>query len=293
VLISVNALGCLGSFHVKEKVIARSAQGFDPFQVLFSIAAYTKSDPTTLFWGILEGMEFSPLLITSLDVGSIETSRSIYNVEFEHGDSFTIVFDRDQRFSPKSIDDMSCTIDIRFLKDDAEVCRLFIVWSPDPSLQSVIDGLMMLGVEVSIVGQLCAGSSDESARRLQHVVSLQNLDNKVAYLGDVVNDIHAMAKADIAIGMTDDEKGFISKTICDVILGGNITWLLRVVTLSRRYAEAVSFNSSLITFSSMATSLAAFIATMSPLQLIALFNLGPILAEINTIRSLSGSPVRA
>ena len=37
-------------------------------------------------------------------------------------------------------------------------------------------------------------------------------------MGDVIDDISAMASADVAIGLAEDEKGFISKIICDVML---------------------------------------------------------------------------
>ena len=38
-------------------------------------------------------------------------------------------------------------------------------------------------------------------------------------MGDVIDDIAAMATADVAIGLAEDENGFITKTVCDVILG--------------------------------------------------------------------------
>ena len=45
-------------------------------------------------------------------------------------------------------------------------------------------------------------------------------------MGDVIDDIAAMASADVAIGLAEDEKGFISKTICDVMLGGSFCGFL-------------------------------------------------------------------
>ena len=44
-------------------------------------------------------------------------------------------------------------------------------------------------------------------------------------MGDVIDDIAAMASADVAIGLAEDGKGFISKTICDVMLGGVVLWI--------------------------------------------------------------------
>ena len=68
----------------------------------------------------------------------------------------------------------------------------------------------------------------------------------MAYLGDVIDDIAAMAAADIAIGLAEDELGFISKTVCDIVLGGDILWLSRLFVLSRNFVEANRFNTNLI-----------------------------------------------
>ena len=115
---------------------------------------------------------------------------------------------------------------------------------------------------------------------------------RVAYMGDVIDDIAAMASADVAIGLAEDEKGFISKTVCDVILGGDFLWLSRLFVLSRRYVQANRFNMNLIVGSSVVLAAASFAATFSPLQTIFLFNAAPVIAEINTLRSLNASSSR-
>ena len=117
----------------------------------------------------------------------------------------------------------------------------------------------------------------------------QKNGSKVAYLGDVVDDIAAMAAADVAIGLSEDEQGFISKTVCDVILGGDIHWLSRIIVLSHNYVQANRFNTNLIVGSSFLLAAASCVATFSPLQTILLFNAAPVIAEINTLRSLTSS----
>ena len=120
----------------------------------------------------------------------------------------------------------------------------------------------------------------------------QKNGSKVAYLGDVVDDIAAMAAADVAIGLSEDEQGFISKTVCDVILGGDILWLSRIIVLSHNYVQANRFNTNLIVGSSLLLAAASCVAAFSPLQTILLFNAAPVIAEINTLRSLTLSSSR-
>ena len=90
----------------------------------------------------------------------------------------------------------------------------------------------------------------------------------------------------------EDDTGFISKTICDVILGGDLMWLSRLIALSRRYVSATDVNSSIILVTSVATSLATLFAGLTPLQAIVLFRFAPIAAEINTLLSLNPNASR-
>ena len=148
-----------------------------------------------------------------------------------------------------------------------------------------------LGIVVSTVGAH-TGRTSESEDRKSKLLELQSQRSKVAYLGDVIDDIAAMAAADVAIGLSEDEQGFISKTVCDVILGGDILWLSRLFVLSRNYVQANRFNTNLIVASSVLLAAASFVATFSPLQTIFLFNAAPVIAEINTLRSLNASSSR-
>ena len=127
----------------------------------------------------------------------------------------------------------------------------------------------------------------KTSYRLSAVHSAQADGTKVAYLGDVIEDIPAMSCADVAVGMSSDDVGFISKTVCDLILGGDILWLSRLIVLSRRYVETNQMNSNIIVGSSLFVSIASVVSMLSPLQAIALFNMLPVVAEINTLRALN------
>ena len=84
--------------------------------------------------------------------------------------------------------------------------------------------------------------TSESEDRQPKVLELRTKGPKVTYIGDVIDDIIAMASADVAIGLAEDEKDCISKTVCDVILGGDVLWLSVLFVLSRRYVQANRFD---------------------------------------------------
>ena len=72
---------------------------------------------------------------------------------------------------------------------------------------------------------------------LNEVLQARESGRTVAYLGNIIDDIPAMASADVAIGFDEDPQGFISKTVCDVILAGDLNWLPRLIALSRRFEQ--------------------------------------------------------
>ena len=170
--------------------------------------------------------------------------------------------------------------------------QLRLRWVPDPDYLLVSSQLSSLGVSISTFGSHC-GSLDESNSRLQCVVNCrQSSSGKVAVLGDVVADIPALACADVAIGFNYDEEGFISKTVCDIILAGDLLWLSRLVVLSRNFSRSSQANNTLLVISSVLLTGLSLFATFTPLQLLVMFNAAPLLAEINTIRNLSVSSSR-
>ena len=127
-----------------------------------------------------------------------------------------------------------------------------------------------MGVDVSVVGSH-SGRFSEFKDRKARVLELQHQYGSIAYLGDVIDDIPAMAVADVAIGLSEDDQGFISKTVCDVLLAGDFLWLVRLMQLSRNFVQANRFNTSLIVGSSLILTVASIAATLSPLQVIFLW----------------------
>ena len=177
-------------------------------------------------------------------------------------------------------------ISIRFDQQSTSLGSLHIRWLPDRVYGQIVEQLASLNVSVQVVGSHM-GRLQEPQDRLNEVSRSRESGRTVAYLGNIIDDIPAMASADVAIGFDEDPQGFISKAVCDVILAGDLNWLPRLIALSRRFEHSSQVNANLIVGSSVLLTLASFVSTLNPLQLIVLFNAPPVIAELNTLRSLN------
>ena len=218
--------------------------------------------------------------LQSLEVNIGESDQGLYRVILEGKPEVSIHFE-----------EKDGSIHVFFTTQEAALGCITITWQPSQAFETVMSQLRELGITLTTVGAH-SGRKSQSEDRQSRLLELQSQGAKVAYLGDVIDDIAAMASADVAIGLAEDEQGFISKTVCDVILGGDVLWLSRLFVLSRRYVQANRFNTNLIVGSSLLLAAASFAATFSPLQTIFLFNAAPVIAEINTLRSLNSSSSR-
>ena len=281
VLISVDAMRQLGSFSYQQSLSKGSAGfGCDLLQILWAIASDLGADPSSVFWGILGDVPEDHPVLQSLEVNVGESEKGLYRVVLEGKPQVLIRFE-----------DKDGLIHVFFSTEESDLGVISIVWQPSREFETVSSQLQALGVEVTTVGAH-SGRTRESEDRKSKLRELQSQGAKVAYLGDVIDDIAAMAAADVAIGFAEDQQGFISKTVCDVILGGDILWLSRLFVLSRNFVQANRFNTNLIVGSSLLLAAASFVATFSPLQTIFLFNAAPVIAEVNTLRSLNATSSR-
>ena len=281
VLISVDAMRQLGSFSYKQS-LSKGAYDFDCdlLQILWAIASDLGADPSCVFWGILSDVPENHPVLQSLEVNIGESDQGLYRVVLE-GHSEILI-----RFEEKA-----GSIHAFFSTEEAALGGISIAWQPSQEFQTVMSQLRDLGITVATVGAH-TGRTRESEDRKFKLRELQSQGAKVAYLGDVIDDIAAMAAADVAIGLAEDQQGFISNTVCDVVLGADVVWLSRLFVLSHNFVRANRFNTNLIVGSSILLAAASFVATFSPLQTIFLFNAAPVIAEINTLLSLNASSSR-
>ena len=281
VFVSVDAMRHLGCFSYEQNLSKEAADfGCDLLQILWAIVSDFGADPSTVFWGILSDVPDNHPVLQSLEVNVGESDQGLYRVNLEGKPEVSIHFE-----------EKDGSIHVLFSAQESALGFITITWQPSHEFETVMSQLRELGITVTTVGAH-SGRKSESEDRQSRVLELRRQGAKVAYMGDVIDDIAAMASADVAIGLAEDEKGFISKTVCDVILGGDFLWLSRLFVLSRRYVQANRFNMNLIVGSSVVLAAASFAATFSPLQTIFLFNAAPVIAEINTLRSLNASSSR-
>jgi len=281
ILISVDALRQLGSFSYKQTLV-NSVDGLDCdlLQILLSIVSDLGADPSSVFWGILSDIPDHHPVLQSLEVNTDESDHGLYAVVLEGYPKILIRFEQNDETSY-----------IYFSTEEFSLGELSITWRASKDYEIVMSQLCNLGITVAKVGSL-SGRTSQAKERRSIVRQLQVQGKKVAYLGDIIDDIPAMATADVAIGFSEDDQGFISKTVCDVVLGGDFLWLSRLFVLSRNFVQTNRFNTNLIVSSSVLLAAVSFLSYLTPLQAIFLFNAAPVIAEFNTIRGINASSSR-
>ena len=155
---------------------------------------------------------------------------------------------------------------------------------PDESWLLVREQLQQLGIAVEFVGRAVHDAS-EANQRLQRVEECQARGERVGYLGDVIHDIPALARADVAIGLDFDEAGMLTNKLCDLCLSRDPQWLPRLVVLSRSLKRTADGNAVMIGLTHLLSSVATAGLTISPLQTVLLADIPLVLAELRSINS--------
>lgn len=149
---------------------------------------------------------------------------------------------------------------------------------------SVRDDLQQLGISVEVVGQPVADPGD-AWQRLERVEHYQSQGELVGYLGDVIHDIPALERADVAIGLDFDEAGLLTQRLCDVSLNRDPLWLPRLIVLSRRLHSTAQSNAAMIGLTHLVSSVATAGLAISPLQTVLLADVPLLLAELRNLNS--------
>lgn len=154
----------------------------------------------------------------------------------------------------------------------------------NPAWQAVCDQLKQLGISVEVVGHPVADPGD-AWQRLERVEQHQNQGELVGYLGDVIHDIPALERADVAIGLDFDEAGLLTHRLCDLGLNRDPFWLPRLIVLSRRLHRTAQSNAVMIGLTHLVSSVATAGLAISPLQTVLLADVPLLLAELRNLNS--------
>jgi hypothetical protein len=156
--------------------------------------------------------------------------------------------------------------------------------TPNQAWLQVRQQLEQLGIAVTIVGRSVADPA-EASQRLQRVEAYQAEGERVGYLGDVIHDLPALARADVAIGLDFDEAGMLTNKLCDLSLSRDPQWLPRLVVLSRSLQHTADGNAVMIGLTHVLSSVATAGLAISPLQTVLLADIPLLLAELRNINS--------
>jgi len=205
-----------------------------------------------------------------------------WQVELQNGRQLTVVQGGGQKATERSGAMTVAPLEFR----EGERCLGWVILQrrDDESWAEVHRQLEHLGLAVELVGD-AVDASNEAQQRLQQVENYQARGERVGYLGDVIHDIPALARADVAIGLDFDEAGMLTNKLCDLSLSRDPQWLPRLVVLSRNLKRTADGNALMIGLTHLLSSVATAGLSISPLQTVLLADIPLLLAELRSINS--------
>jgi P-type E1-E2 ATPase len=180
-----------------------------------------------------------------------------------------------------------------------------LITEPGPGWSGVCETLEELGLEVHVVGVDESAKMMElikplgikhkshlhgnfhAAERMNLVRELQDKDGGVAYIGYVHSDIPALSQADVSIGVEIDADSILTSSVCDVVIGPDVHWLPRMISLSRRLQHVTNSNFRLLVGSALITAIGSAVNWFNPLATVVCSNVPVVLAGVRNITALN------
>jgi hypothetical protein len=256
-------------------------------RILAGLQQWLVQDNTVPIWNIQLENVSDPIAVKQMELHDL--NQEGWLVQLEDGRTLQVVNGRQSRARARSGAVTVALLEFR----NARRClgSVILERKPDQRWDLVREQLQQLGIAVEIVGQAVHDDS-EANQRLQRVEECQARGERVGYLGDVIHDIPALARADVAIGLDFDEAGMLTNKLCDLCLSRDPQWLPRLVVLSRSLKRTAKGNAVMIGLTHLLSSVATAGLTISPLQTVLLADIPLVLAEllsINSFRSHTGA----
>jgi len=280
-LVSHSCAERLHRLELREELPAGSPlQRGELMRILAGLQQWLVHDNTVPIWNIQLENVSDPIAVKQLELHDL--NQEGWLVELEDGRTLQVVNGSGARAGARRGTVTVAPLEFR----NAGRClgSVILERKPDQRWNLVREQLQQLGIAVEIVGQAVHDAS-EANQRLQRVEECQARGERVGYLGDVIHDIPALARADVAIGLDFDEAGMLTNKLCDLCLSRDPQWLPRLVVLSRSLERTAHGNALMIGLTHLLSSVATAGLSISPLQTVLLADIPLVLAELRSINS--------
>ena len=252
----------------------------DLMRILAGVQQYLVQDNTVSLWNAQLENVIDAVPVKRLQLHDLNAEG--WQVDLEDGRRLQVVKGGERKPAGLSAGVVVEPLEIR----EGEQCLgwVSIQRTPNQSWEQVHQQLEQLGIAVTVVGR-SVDDPTEANQRLQQVEAYQAQGERVGYLGDVIHDLPALARADVAIGLDFDEAGLLTNKLCDLSLSRDPHWLPRLVVLSRSLKHTADGNAVMIGLTHLLSSLATAGLAISPLQTVLLADIPLLLAELRNINS--------
>ena len=252
----------------------------DLMRILAGVQQYILQDNTVSLWNAQLENVIDAVPVKRLQLHDLNAEG--WQVDLEDGRRLQVVKGGERKPAGLSAAVVVEPLEVR----EGEQCLgwVSIQRTPNQSWEQVHQQLEQLGIAVTVVGR-SVDDPTEANQRLQQVEAYQAQGERVGYLGDVIHDLPALARADVAIGLDFDEAGLLTNKLCDLSLSRDPHWLPRLVVLSRSLKHTADGNAVMIGLTHLLSSLATAGLAISPLQTVLLADIPLLLAELRNINS--------
>ena len=252
----------------------------DLMRILAGVQQYLVQDNTVSLWNAQLENVIDAVPVKRLQLHDLNAEG--WQVDLEDGRRLQVVKGGERKPAGLSAAVVVEPLEVR----EGEQCLgwVSIQRTPNQSWEQVHQQLEQLGIAVTVVGR-SVDDPTEANQRLQQVEAYQAQGERVGYLGDVIHDLPALARADVAIGLDFDEAGLLTNKLCDLSLSRDPHWLPRLVVLSRSLKHTADGNAVMIGLTHVLSSLATAGLAISPLQTVLLADIPLLLAELRNINS--------
>lgn len=302
VIVSRSCLDRMGGIKTHEHIHAESGvKKGDLLRILAGVQTYLTGNDAVPIWSEQLQRIPRPAVIRRVDIDDLKREgwqvvlKDGRKIQIREPDDPQAVVAKQSRLAPLEFWD----------SDNTYLGYVELIVEPGSGWSGVCRTLIDLGIEVHVVGsdnyfnmldliqplgirpETHLHGHFDANDRLELVRDLQSKGEGVAYIGYVLCDMPALSQADVSIGIEVDVDSILTASVCDILIGPDVHWLPRMVTLSRRIERTSSSNFKLIGSSSLLAAAGSAAAWFSPLTTVLVSKIPLLLAELSYISAMT------